>query len=266
MMNYPNACFALVILTLALTLPLPALSQRLSRTDDGVRVAGCVVDFSGQPVAGALVWLYWPCSNTCPDQLFPGHKTGASGVFYLETYSPEKEVLLFMNTPAPENAWSPLSYLTEEERQQIPIMRGRRLRSRKKTIDLGDVRTTFQYGTVLVDIGGLFGPFGTKNQFNGLYLKVSRKGTVVDKGNVPPSAFPNDLEYLRIALPVGLKPITWTLELREDRTRSISPVNVKVELAVGKCRLVSRPNRTILITDCPSPASEPQTERSGPQL
>ncbi len=247
-MNYANPFFAVVFLAVTPMFLLPVLSQTEPKLEERIIVTGRVVDLFGRPMGGAYVWLYWQC-RSCPDQLFPGQYAGEQGGFYLVTDPVKGGILLFVNPPVPNNAWSPLSYFTEEERRPLTIMRGIRM-PRKKTIDLGDVRTPFEYATLLIDLRTLSDEVAETFRAP-VYLKI-HAGKITDRGYVPDPVLKDHPGFLRLALPVGTKPLNWTVELSHSEERTGELLKLAVKLSAGECQKVGRDGGKISISKCRS--------------
>lgn len=220
-----------------------------------IDIYGTLIDEAGKPVEDAFVRLYYkttPC-ETCVDQIFPGARTPKNGFFSHRVPSNKKQVFVFIDEAEPEGFFSPLFYLTEEERQNIPALSGISIKLRKKHIDLGEIKLPYRFGKVIIDLPSIFGKDSTSTFAERINVIVSdEKGRRIDEGILSVAAYDKEtLTELKLAFPVHEEKTTWGLRLEYIDLKNQKHVfDYKLILRKLECKKIQSENGVIKEAVC----------------
>lgn len=203
-------------------LPTSSLAQdERVRQSREVRISGKLVDEFGVPIQGAFIRLFWKCRG-CSDQSFPGQRTGVSGNFFLTTETTLNKLTLFIDDKEPVGFWSPLFYLSEEDRSKLKLLKGVHFPTDKNGEQLGDMLAPYRYSKVIVDLKGLMPEESSTDWLGGLNMEVrDDKDRLVESGVLPKAAFDHSLSRLQIVLPVSGNGTEWRINLRLNGTSRV---------------------------------------------
>lgn len=190
-----------------------------AQINDNYSVTGRVVDLKGDPVENVIITAAMTCPN-CLDILDQKTKTFKDGGFDLKFTSSIIGSRFYIDDVVPSGTWSPLSYLSPDQRDGIKELRSiRSIKRNIKETKFGKIVMPYKYSVMEIDLRS----FMNLKDYNSLTLKIYNKNNqLIDTGHLPKVNLNDPPNILSLALPASAKGTIWSLEFVSDTYKTNS--------------------------------------------